>query len=296
MKNSTETLLLRLRMLGDAARLRLVALCREGECSVSELTRVLGQSQPRVSQHLKQLCDAGLLGRFRDGKSVYYRVPARSAGVTAQLLELIPDTDPLLLADKARLYRLRGDRLDAAVSVAARDTTNDRAIHRALIDLTVTAPLGDLLDIGCGRGSILKLLANRSHRAIGVDIDADARQLARAELMLAGIPNCSLRQGDMYQLPFDDAEFDTIVLDELLGDALQPVAVLQEAKRVLRADGRLVALMSVATGTVAELQKSAAAWHAAAGFRLAPARLIPKNDPSWLLSVATPVNSRAVAA
>jgi SAM-dependent methyltransferase len=85
------------------------------------------------------------------------------------------------------------------------------------------APVGDLLDVGCGRGSILKLLASRARRAVGVDIDAKARRLARAELMLAGLPNCSLRQGDMYRLPFDDAEFNTIILDDVLADATDPV-------------------------------------------------------------------------
>ena len=296
MEQSTTTLLTQFRMLSDPTRLRLLALCREGECSVSELTDVVGQSQPRVSQQLKQLCEAGLLGRFRDGKRVYYRVPSRKLATTRQLLELIPDNEPLLIEDKARLYRARGEGLAPARRRGERDNAVDRAIHRALIDLTVAASLGDLLDVGCGRGSILKLLASRAHRAIGVDIDADARQLARAELMLAGIPNCSLRQGDMYRLPFDDAEFDTVLLDDVLADAKKPVAVLREARRVLKAGGRLMLLLSVASTTAAEQLNAVAAWSAAAGLRLAPPRIVPEGNPAWMLSVATPAGDRIAAA
>ena len=296
MENLTESLLLQLRMLSDVTRMRLVALCREGECSVSELTGVIRQSQPRISQHLKQLCAAGLLGRFRDGKKVYYRVPARNSTTTRQLLQLVPGEDPLFREDRLRLHQLRGEGLDRATPALARDIAADRAIHRALIELTVSASLGDLLDVGCGRGSILKLLASRAHRAVGVDIDADLRQLARAELMLAGIPNCSLRQGDMYRLPFDDAEFDTVVLDDVLALAERPVAVLLEAKRLLKTRGRLLVLLAVGSKPVAVLQKSVAEWSAAAGLRLAPSRTAPKKNPAWLLAVATAAGNSTVAA
>ena len=87
------------------------------------------------------------------------------------------------------------------------------------VELTVATPLGDLLDVGCGQGRLLKLLATRAHRVVGVDIDPRARRLARAELLLAGLPNCSLRQGNMYSLPFEDGEFDTIILDDVLAGA-----------------------------------------------------------------------------
>ena len=108
MQVATETLLLRLKTLGDLTRLRLVALCREGECSVSELTRVIGQSQPRISQQLKQLCEAGLLRRFRDGKRVFYRVPARGGREAdlRELLELIPSGEPLFIEDLNQLRQL----------------------------------------------------------------------------------------------------------------------------------------------------------------------------------------------
>jgi ArsR family transcriptional regulator len=169
-------------------------------------------------------------------------------------------------------------------------------LYKALVELTVTTQLGDLLDIGCGRGQILKLLGTRANRAVGVDIDSDATRLARTELMLAGLPNCSLRSGDMYRLPFGDADFDTIILDDVIADAKRPVRALTEARRVLKPTGRLIVLMAVGERSPAELQTQLAEWSRAAGLRLAPARLAPKNNPEWLLSVATASDSQSEAA
>ncbi len=297
MYTSTEALLQRLKTLGDLTRLRLVALCQQGECSVSELTRVIGQSQPRISQQLKQLCEVGLLRRFRDGKRVFYRVSAtdgRKADLH-RLFELIPSGDPLFIEDLNQLRQLRGQGLGKTTQAREIDLA-DRAIHQALVELTVAAPIGDLLDVGCGRGSILKLLASRARRAVGVDIDENARRLARAELMLAGLPNCSLRQGNMYRLPFDDAEFNTIVLDDVLTDATDPVRALVESKRLLKPGGRLFILQAISEETAASIQRSLAKWSSAAAVRLAPAHYIPAKNPRWLLSVATPVDSRHAAA
>lgn len=297
MKEPTASLLLRFRALSDPVRLRLVALCRLGECSVSELTRVTGQSQPRVSQQLKVLCDAGLLTRFRDGKRVFYRVPGEAAagGVLARLLDLVPDDDPVFAADWNLLQKGRGERI-GELPADRRDEAAQRALHRAILDLTVTAPVGDLLDVGCGRGAILKLLASRANRAVGVDIDTNARQLARAELMLAGLPNCSLRKGDMYRLPFADAEFNTIIIDDVLVDARRPVRALAEARRLLRPGGRLIVLESVPGRNVRAIQQSLAAWSREAGLRLAPPRLVPQKAPAWLVSVATAAGDRVEAA
>ncbi|HET6628781.1 MAG TPA: metalloregulator ArsR/SmtB family transcription factor [Woeseiaceae bacterium] len=295
MKPATTTLIPQLKALADPVRLRLVALCRQGECSVSELTEVLRQSQPRISQHLKQLVDAGLLERFRDGKRVYYRLPATRRGTVARLLDLVPEGEPLVAADAAQLRRLRGLETPEPAENAEPDAI-DRAVHRALLDLTITAPLGDLLDIGCGRGRMLKLLASRAQRAVGVDIDADARQFARRELLLAGLPNCSLRQGDMYRLPFADGEFDTILLDGVLAGAGHPVEALTEAKRLLSRGGRLVVVEELRGRPAAEVQRALAEWSAEAGLRLGRPRLLPATRPDWTLSVATVAERQSAAA
>ena len=283
MSPATDALVRQFKALSDPHRLRVMALCRQGELSVTELTAILGQSQPRVSQHLKQLCAAGLLRRFRDGKRVYYRLPASGSSELRRLIALIPQNDALFDDDIERLRALRS-------GIAEPDSDADparRAIHRALIDQTVAAPLGDLLDVGCGRGRILKLLASRANRAIGVDIDADARDVARADLLLAGLPNCSLRHGDMYRLPFDDASFDTIVLDDVLIDAEEPVRVLTEARRLLRPSGRLLILIQLGGNDAEEVAARLADWNSAAGLRVGPPRAVPTADPAWLLATAT---------
>jgi ArsR family transcriptional regulator len=275
-------------------RLRIVALCSNGECSVSELTSVLSLSQPRVSQHLKQLCDAGLLERFRDGHFVYYRVATggHDAASRRRILSLVPERDAYFEADIRALQELR---------MASNSTRNDgdepsRALHRALVALTVATPLGDLVDIGCGRGRVLKLLASRAQRAVGVDIDSDARHFARAELMLAGLPNCTLRQGDMYRLPFADGEFDTAILDDVLAESARPLSAIREAVRVTRPAGRLLMLQSVGADGADALNGRIARWCAEAGLRLAPARAIPSQRPDWLLAVATRQDAASVAA
>ena len=284
MNAGTERLIQRLKALADPVRLRFVALCGAAECSVSELTQVTGLSQPRVSQHLKALIDADLLERFRDGHFVFYRVPANGGDVAARrrLLALLPAEDAEFDRDLEKLRKLRG-----AATPDDHVDGDDRLLHKALVELTVATPLGDLLDVGCGQGRLLKLLASRAHRVVGVDIDPGARRLARAELLLAGLPNCSLRQGDMYALPFDDGEFDTVILDDVLVDASRPAEAIEEARRLLRPGGRILFLAAASNRSADQLKTDFASWAAATSLRLAPPRSIPDNEPSWLLGVAT---------
>ncbi len=291
MEKGTLQLVERFKALADPSRLRLVALLAAGESSVSELTRVLGLSQPRVSQHLRTLVEAGLIERFRDGHYVYYRVPSRGAAAAERrrLLDLLPADEPRFARDIDRLRQLRAD------SVPETGAAPERPLHRVLVELTVAAPLGDLLDIGCGRGSVLKLLASRAQRAVGVDIDADARRFARAELLLAGLPNCTLRRGDMYDLPFADDEFDTVILDDVLAGADRPADVVAEAVRLLRPNGRLLLLASTDPASADGVRREFADLSRGAGLRLATPRPIPLDRPRWLLAVAT-TGERAGAA
>jgi ArsR family transcriptional regulator len=286
MHESTENLVVHLKALADPIRLRLLALCVRGEATVSELTEVMNQSQPRISQHLKQLCSADLLERFRDGQFVYYRVPLSREGAAQRrrLFGLLPSDELQFERDFESLCELRAAQ---GLAVPELDDAAARHLRSALIELTVSMPLGDLLDIGSGQGRILKLLGSRAQRAVGVDIDSDARQLARAELLLAGVENCSLRNGDMYDLPFVDGEFDTVVLDDVLGDAERPMTAISEARRLLKPGGRLLVLAQSDSGGVESLRKRLAIWCQTANLRLAPPRRIPDKQPQWLLAVAT---------
>jgi len=294
MKESTDKLLLQFKALADPVRARLVALCGVAECSVSELVQVTGQSQPRISQHVKQLCTVGLLERFKDGHFVYYRIrdDGEASASRRRLLALLPADEPQFARDVAKLRAIRADDDPALIAT----TEKDRSLHHALVELTVARPLGDLLDIGCGQGRILKLLASRAHRSVGVDIDSDARRLARAELLLAGTPNTTLRQGDMVSLPFDDNEFDTIILDDVLSDAKNPAAAIREAKRLLAAGGQLLLLASVGEDDIDELRERFVSWAADANLRLTSPRSVPTNNPGWLLAVATITDRASVAA
>lgn len=292
MNPATERLLGHFKALADPVRLRLFVLSANGECSVSELKSVTGLSQPRVSQHLKTLTDAGLIERFRDGQFVYYRAAKEGpgAGERRRLLGLIPTDEPAFDDDLNRLRAVRGE------PGVSESRPADRALYRALVELTVSAPLGDLLDVGSGEGRVLKLLASRARRAVGVDTNPDARRHARADLLLAGLPNCTVRQGSMYQLAFDDASFDTIILDDVLGDADDPAAALKEARRLLRPDGRLLVLGILDQPRLHDIAKDLAGWCRALDLRVSAPRPIPTANPSWLLAIATrPVDQDAAA-
>lgn len=295
MQDSTDNLITHLKALADPVRLRLLALCVRGEATVSELTEVMSQSQPRISQHLKQLCAADLLERFRDGHFVYYRVPLnnKQAAQRRRLFSLLPADEPYFERDFEKLCELRAAK---GIAVPQQDDDALRHLHSALIELTISTPLGDLLDIGSGQGRILKLLGSRAQRAVGVDTDSDARQLARAELLLAGIENCSLREGDMYELPFADGEFDTVILDDVLGGAKKPMTAISEARRLLKPGGRLLILGQSDSGNIEKLQEQLTIWCRTANLRLAPPRLIPGKQPQWLLAVATLSSGKLVAA
>lgn len=234
----------------EPSRLRLLALCARGELTVSEVTEVVGQSQPRVSRHLKVLCAAGLLDRFREQNWVYYRVPLGGPGaeLARGLLRLLPGDDPLLRLDRERLERVltrRAERLRGQESSAGMPTP--AGVDARIIDLMAGEALGDLLDIGTGTGRMLRLLGVAADTAVGIDISREMLVLARSNLHAAGLNHLSVRQGNMYQLRFAAGSFDTVTIDQVLYQADQPVEVLREAARVLRPGGRLL-LVEFLTG------------------------------------------------
>jgi len=235
-----------LRAAGEPTRLRLLALLNRGELTVGEICSVLGQSQPRVSRHLKLLCDAGLLQRFREEHWVYYRVPLSGPGHEAatHLIRLVAEADAVLALDRERMGKILAER---AKSATAFD------ISQALIELDAViaaelseAPLGELLDIATGSGRILRSLAPRASHAVGVDISTEALRFARKQTYGATssskdghLGRCVFRRGDMYGLPFAAGTFDTATLERVLATAANVDGVLREAARVLRPHGRL---------------------------------------------------------
>ena len=236
--------------LGDATRLRIVQLLRAMELSVGELAQVLGQSQPRVSRHVKILVDAGLAERRKEGSWVFVALGAGevTAPVAAALDAWTGGRDHWAVADAARLAAVRADRAasaaawfeahagewDAIRSLHVADSEVEAAIAEVLGD----QPLGTLIDIGTGTGRMLELFGGRAQAALGIDRSSEMLRLARAKL--AGAANTELRQADLYALPMADGAADVAILHHVLHFAQQPGAAIAEAARVLGAGGRLL--------------------------------------------------------
>ncbi len=247
-----DTLLAGLRAAGEHSRLRILALCARGELSVTELTQILGQSQPRVSRHLKLMVEAGLLERLPEGAQVYFRVTDRTevSRLTHALVSLIPQSDASLNRDLSRLQQVRDRREQRAQEYfqqVAESWDTIRALHvpqqqleDTLLELVGDEPVGELLDIGTGTGRMLEILSDHTTRGVGVDLNSDMLAVARSNIERAGLRNVHVRKGDMYNLPLDDTSIDLAILHLVLHYSDDPSAVIREAGRVLRADGRLI--------------------------------------------------------
>jgi ArsR family transcriptional regulator len=239
-----------LKAAAEPTRLRLLSICAGTELTVSEIARIVGQSQPRVSRHLKLLCNAGLLIRYREQSWVYYRAPrsGAGAGLVRSLLALLPATDMQLDLDRQRLEGVLDERAAAARRLLSEGRLEGETVQvedEAMVDARILKALtaeevGELLDIGTGGGRMLRLLGNRAERAVGIDISRAMLMVARSNLHAAGLDHLLVRQGNMYQLRFPDSTFDTVTIDQVLYQAEAPSVVLREAARVLRPGGRLL--------------------------------------------------------
>lgn len=237
--------------LADLTRLRILALLRQMELSVGELAQVLGQSQPRVSRHVKIMVDAGLAERRKEGSWVFVALGA--VAVVQPILDALDRwsggaADHWTVADAARLAAVRADR--AASAAAWFENHADewdaiRSLHVAEseIEAAMATVLGDqpidtLIDIGTGTGRMLELFGARARTALGIDRSSEMLRLARAKL--AGAANTELRQADLYALPMADGAADVAILHHVLHYAQQPGAAIREAGRVLAPGGRLL--------------------------------------------------------
>ncbi|MDE2005311.1 MAG: metalloregulator ArsR/SmtB family transcription factor [Rhodospirillales bacterium] len=247
-----EPLLAALRAAAEPTRLRLLALAATGAFCVTEFTEILGQSQPRLSRHLKLLCEAGLLGREREGANVWFIAPPGPAGaLTRELLARLPAEDPVLAADRREAARVLAERARIASETFQRQGADwdemraldlDAATAEAALVSLVPAGAARLLDIATGTGRVLELLAPRVAEGLGIDASPAMLALARARLSRAGAANCAVRRADMYRLPLADGGFDLAVLQMVLHYAEEPARVLAEAARVLAPGGRLIAI------------------------------------------------------
>ncbi|UCH76040.1 MAG: metalloregulator ArsR/SmtB family transcription factor [Rhodospirillales bacterium] len=247
-----DMLLSGLRAAAEPSRLRLLALCAHAELTVSELVQIIGQSQPRVSRHLKLLCEAGLLDRFPEGTWAFYRLAekGRCAELARVLVDLIPVDDETLARDLRRLEAVKRANSDRAAEYFSRNAAawdKIRTLHiaeaeveAALLSLLPQTGIRDFLDIGTGTGRILELLGPRVERGVGIDLSRKMLSVARANLQRADLRHCQVRHGDMYQLPFNGESFDAAVIHQVLHFADDAADVIAEAARARRPGGRLV--------------------------------------------------------
>ncbi len=248
-----DALLAALRAAAEPTRLRLLALAARGSFCVTELTEILGQSQPRLSRHLKLLCESGLLAREREGANAWFALPTGADGDLArELVAHLPADDAILEADRRQAARVLAERARAASERFRRQGADwdemraldlpAPAVEAALLALVPDDASPRLLDIGTGTGRVLELLAPRVAQGLGVDASKAMLALARARLARADFSHCAVRLADMYRLPLADASFDIAVLQMVLHYAEDPAGVLAEAARVLRPDGRLIVI------------------------------------------------------
>lgn len=267
-----ETVLTGLRAASEATRLRIVAALDEGELTVSELCRILGQTQPRVSRHLKLLCNAGLLDRHSEGTSAFYSKAGAEPGrsIFASVLNLIDTQDRTLAADRARLEAIRTERANAAgqyfeqiaerwdgirsrhvadvdveqvlLGIAADHHAADglAATHDDTATNQTTTRIGNLLDIGTGTGRILELFADRIDHGLGIDLSKSMLNLARTNLLTERLDHCTVRHGNVYAIDVPDGSFDLAILHHVLHYLDEPDLAIAAASATLRQGGQLI--------------------------------------------------------
>lgn len=239
-----------LKAAGEPTRLRLLALLAGGDLTVTDLTEILGQSQPRISRHLKLLGEVELIDRYQEGAWAYFRLrqEGRAAHVVRQVLSAAASDDAVLSRDAERLTALKAARAERAQAYFSRNAAewdalrqlhvSETAVEAALVEAVGVEPVDALLDLGTGTGRILQLLAPAYRRGVGVDASRDMLTVARANLDRAGVSKAQIRHGDIFNLPLD-GDFDLVTIHQVLHFLDQPEAAIAEAARVLVPGGRL---------------------------------------------------------
>lgn len=312
-----------LKAAAEPTRLRiLMLLASVGELNVKDLTLILGQSQPRLSRHLKLLAEAGLIERFREGSYAYFQAGDRTAiqRLLSRLVAPVDSGDPMVTRDKDRAQALKRDREANAQAYFARHASDwDRIRTLHVADSVVEAALEDaiepgfdcdlLVDLGTGTGRMLEVFQSRYRRAIGFDVSHEMLAYARSRLSAAGLSRAQVRHGDLYNLSLADSCADIVVMHQVLHFLSDPKRALVEARRVLAPGGRLL-IVDFAPHELEELREvqvherlgfshgQMSQWLGEAGLRrLSAADLAPPQDAAQKLTVtlwvATPGVMRA---
>jgi ubiquinone/menaquinone biosynthesis C-methylase UbiE len=234
--------------------LRILALLAEGELNVKDLTQILGQSQPRISRHLKLMAEAGLIRRFREGSWVFFRLaePEAEGALAQAIVASLDPEDPVFARDRARAASVKKAREEAAqryFTEHAAEWDRIRALHvaernveGAVDEALGPGPFSLLVDLGTGTGRMLELFGPRAARALGFDLSHDMLAYARAKLDHAGLAHAQARHGDLYNVPLADGLADAVILHQVLHFLDDPAAAIAEAARLLKPGGKLLAV------------------------------------------------------
>ena len=243
------------RAIGEETRLRIMALLGRGELTVSELTQILGQSQPRVSRHLKILADAGLIQRHREGAWMFYRIagavdnPAHDAIVDA-ISAVGSGNDRIIARDAERFAQSRQARADLAAQYFqdnAAEWNRVRALHLPdsdielrMVELAGDGPFEMFVDLGTGTGRMLEIFADRFAEGVGYDVSHEMLAIARTNLEKAAVAHAQARHGDLFSLPMENESADIVCVHQVLHYLAEPDAAVIEAARVLKPGGKLI--------------------------------------------------------
>ena len=249
-----EALTALLRAVAEPTRLRILALLVEAELTVSDLTDILRQSQPRISRHLKLLTDARLVARYREGSWAFFRIaePGPATELARSLIARLEPDDLAIARDRERLAAVRTARAAAAQSYfkshagewdrIRRLHVADDAVERAVLEALEGKDFRSVLDLGTGTGRMLELIGPQIERGLGIDMSPAMLAIARAHLDRAGLRHCTVRQGDIFDLALPADSFDVVLIHQVLHYLDDGAGAIEEAARVLRPGGRLLVI------------------------------------------------------
>lgn len=241
-----------LRAAGEPTRLRILALLEREELAVLELCRVLDQSQPRVSRHLKLLAEAGLVERFPDGAWVFYRLTGvgRQHELVGEVLARLNPDDAVLARDRRKLDDVQAERESAAAAYFAEnavqwDQIRSLYVSDADVEAEIVKVVGQdrfrrLVDLGSGTGRMLTLLGPQADQALGLDLSQQMLNIARRNTAEAGLSHVELRHGDIFDTRLPEAGADLVVVHQVLHYLGDPAAAVKEAARIVAPDGKLI--------------------------------------------------------
>lgn len=240
-----------LKAAGESSRFRILVLLSRGDLTVSDLTSILNQSQPRVSRHLKLLLEAGLIGRYQEGSWAFFRLSDNDSAreFVLGLVGRVDAADPLVLRDMERLEAVKRKNRERAAEYFSANAAQwdqlralhvpDEAVESALLKLAGGTPFNAMLDLGTGTGRLLEIFAPWYRRAVGLDMSREMLSVARANLDKAGVAHAQVRQGDIYAPPVDRDAFDLVTIHQVLHYLDNPGLAITEAAKTLRPGGRL---------------------------------------------------------